>query len=603
MASRISRRNTYALIFLIGFALRLGFVIWAHTYVGDANTTNPFGAEVCRIAVAHRRGRWISFAISRRRYRTERVGSASVSVFCGGSVPALRQLLSRVRFDSVEPAMRRGGRNRCGDLRAGQRSLGQQVGFWAAWIWTLSPIFFRWPATWIWDFAASALLLTLAFIVTLDTAENGGTANWLRLAGVWGLSALTNPALLSLLPFSFFHAAWANHKSHPRYIRRLIYAVILFGAIVSPWLVRNYLVFGQAVFLRDNFWFEFSLGNYRFSNGMGWAGKHPDNNPLVHEQVVQLGEPAFIEYHKKEALDFVRQYPREFLGLSLRRAWWFWDGTSLSLSRQRMVEAVGILAALPRRLAGIVVCTDAPPPGLVSLCRRTPDLSGAILFVVPATEVSLRHRARTSAAGGLSRFCPVGRDQQASHSSARELKPLPFPFLSSKRYFSMKTILVVDDEPAARYALNRALENRYRIVEADSAAAARSALDTEKPDLMLLDVVMPGEDGLAFLKWLRAEGHQLPVLMVSALDTAKPAVEALQFGAADYLVKGFELEELRTRVANLLKFSALQQENSIACCRRLATEGQFGQMIGRSAAMRRAFELADRVARQQILPC
>ena len=70
---------------------------------------------------------------------------------------------------------------------------------------------------------------------------------------------------------------------------------------------------------------------------------------------------------------------------------------------------------------------------------------------------------------------------------------------------------------------------------------------------MLLDVVMPGEDGLAFLKWLRSEGHQLPVLMVSALDTAKPAVEALQYGAADYLVKGFELEELRTRVGEPLK--------------------------------------------------
>ena len=79
-------------------------------------------------------------------------------------------------------------------------------------------------------------------------------------------------------------------------------------------------------------------------------------------------------------------------------------------------------------------------------------------------------------------------------------------------------------------------------------AAARSALATENPELLLLDVVMPGEDGLAFLKWLRSEGNELPVLMVSALDTAKPAVEALQFGAADYLVKGFELEELRTRV-------------------------------------------------------
>jgi DNA-binding NtrC family response regulator len=159
----------------------------------------------------------------------------------------------------------------------------------------------------------------------------------------------------------------------------------------------------------------------------------------------------------------------------------------------------------------------------------------------------------------------------------------------------MKTILILDDEPAARYGLRRALESRYRVLEADSAAAARSALAADTPDLLVLDVVMPGEDGLSFLKWLRSEGHQLPVLMVSALDTAKPAVEALQFGAADYLVKGFELEELRTRVSNLLKLSTLEQEND-SLRRRLATEGQFGQMIGRSAAMRRAFAMADRVA-------
>jgi DNA-binding NtrC family response regulator len=159
----------------------------------------------------------------------------------------------------------------------------------------------------------------------------------------------------------------------------------------------------------------------------------------------------------------------------------------------------------------------------------------------------------------------------------------------------MKTILILDDEPASRYALRRALESRYRIVEADSAAAARSVLASDQPDLLLLDVVLPGEDGLSFLKWLREEGHELPVLMVSALDTAKTAVEALQLGAADYLVKGFELEELRQRVVNLLKLFTLEQENE-SLRRRLATEGQFGQMIGRSAAMRRAFELADRVA-------
>jgi DNA-binding NtrC family response regulator len=94
---------------------------------------------------------------------------------------------------------------------------------------------------------------------------------------------------------------------------------------------------------------------------------------------------------------------------------------------------------------------------------------------------------------------------------------------------------------------------------------------------------------------LREQESNLPVLIVSALDTAKTAVEALQLGAADYLVKGFELEELRQRVANLLKLATLEKEND-SLRRRMATEGQFGQMIGRTAEMRRAFEIADRVA-------
>jgi len=159
----------------------------------------------------------------------------------------------------------------------------------------------------------------------------------------------------------------------------------------------------------------------------------------------------------------------------------------------------------------------------------------------------------------------------------------------------MKTVLIVDDEPAARYGLRRALEGRHRVLEADSAAAARAILAADPPDLVLMDVVMPGEDGVAFLTWIREQGNDVPVLMVSALDTAKTAVDALRVGAADYLVKGFELEELRARVGNLLKLTGLERENE-SLRRRLASEGQFGQMIGRSAAMRRAFEMADRVA-------
>ncbi len=98
----------------------------------------------------------------------------------------------------------------------------------------------------------------------------------------------------------------------------------------------------------------------------------------------------------------------------------------------------------------------------------------------------------------------------------------------------MKTILIVDDEPAARYGLRRALESKYRVTEADSAEGAREALPREQPDLVLLDVVLPGQSGIEFLRWMRAQGSDIPVLMVSALDTAKGGLfgQGIRIGGA-----------------------------------------------------------------------
>ena len=161
----------------------------------------------------------------------------------------------------------------------------------------------------------------------------------------------------------------------------------------------------------------------------------------------------------------------------------------------------------------------------------------------------------------------------------------------------MKTILIVDDESPARYGMRRALEGAYRIAEAGSVDSARAALAADSPDLILLDVVMPGEDGLSFLRWLR-EGereHEIPVLMVTALDSAKTAVEAIRLGAADYIVKGFDIEELRQRAANLIKLADLGRENQ-HLRRELVADGQFGRMLGNAPEMRRVFAMADRVA-------
>ena len=159
----------------------------------------------------------------------------------------------------------------------------------------------------------------------------------------------------------------------------------------------------------------------------------------------------------------------------------------------------------------------------------------------------------------------------------------------------MRKILVVDDEPAARYAIRRALAGIYNIVDVENAAAARAVLGRDSPDVVVLDIVMPDEDGLGLLRWMRERGLSQPILIATALDTAKTAVDALRSGANDYIVKGYDVEELRSRVGNLVHLVDLASENS-RLRRELIAEGQFGRLLGQSPSMRRLFEVVERAA-------
>jgi len=119
-------------------------------------------------------------------------------------------------------------------------------------------------------------------------------------------------------------------------------------------------------------------------------------------------------------------------------------------------------------------------------------------------------------------------------------------------------ILVVDDERAVRESLRRALE--LEGYEIELAADGREALDRleaeSQPDVLVLDVLMPGVDGLEVCRRLRRAGSRLPVLMLTARDAVENRVAGLDAGADDYLTKPFALEELLARIRALLRRSA-----------------------------------------------
>jgi two-component system response regulator MprA len=116
-------------------------------------------------------------------------------------------------------------------------------------------------------------------------------------------------------------------------------------------------------------------------------------------------------------------------------------------------------------------------------------------------------------------------------------------------------ILVVDDERAVRESLRRALElEGYEIELAENGEEALAALeDGEEPDAMILDVLMPGVDGLEVCRQLRRSGSRLPVLMLTARVEVENRVAGLDAGADDYVTKPFALEELLARVRALLR--------------------------------------------------
>ncbi|HEX6231164.1 MAG TPA: response regulator transcription factor [Actinomycetota bacterium] len=121
----------------------------------------------------------------------------------------------------------------------------------------------------------------------------------------------------------------------------------------------------------------------------------------------------------------------------------------------------------------------------------------------------------------------------------------------------MKQILVVDDEPAVRDALERALRSAgYAVGTASDGAQAITAIERDRPDAVVLDVLMPVLDGFEACRRLREGGDRTPVLMLTARDAVGDRVEGLDAGADDYLVKPFALEELLARIRALLRRTA-----------------------------------------------
>jgi len=211
------------------------------------------------------------------------------------------------------------------------RTFGPRVAIWSARAWALNPYVWYWSVHWIWDTTFTPLILALIFLLSLEMAsvemeQRSGWAGWALFGALWGVGALANPSMLSFLPFCGLWVWRQRYRSGLPSLTGVVLASFVFFLVLSPWLVRNYEVFGRFVFIRDDFGLQLRLGNNKMADGMLIATLQPNLNKLELEKFQRLGELAYEADCKRQAFDWIRSHPMRFAVISMKRFFYYWNG-------------------------------------------------------------------------------------------------------------------------------------------------------------------------------------------------------------------------------------------------------------------------------------
>ncbi|RJP60679.1 MAG: sigma-54-dependent Fis family transcriptional regulator [Deltaproteobacteria bacterium] len=159
----------------------------------------------------------------------------------------------------------------------------------------------------------------------------------------------------------------------------------------------------------------------------------------------------------------------------------------------------------------------------------------------------------------------------------------------------MKKLLIVDDELGTRESLRMIFDREYDIITAATGEEALGIIEGLRPSLVLLDIIMPGMDGLAVLERINEIDKDIIVIMITATKTVKTAVHAMKLGAYDYITKPFDLDEIRLIIKKALSTQDLR--NEVKILRAEIDKGySFGNIVGNTGIMREIFDTIKQIA-------
>lgn len=206
------------------------------------------------------------------------------------------------------------------------KCFGNQVAKWSAWGWAFSPYGIYFSADWLWSTSLFTLFLTLVFLFALYLEETASLTKWLLFGALSGLTALTEPVVMAVLPFLEVWTCYRLFRKKGRWFLPALVALISFATVLTPWTVRNYNAFHKFIPIRDGFGLELYLGNSGFTHHWANRSVHPNHSDAELGEYERSGEIAYMAHKQQQATDYIKEHPGWFVWMSMRRALYLWTG-------------------------------------------------------------------------------------------------------------------------------------------------------------------------------------------------------------------------------------------------------------------------------------
>jgi 4-amino-4-deoxy-L-arabinose transferase-like glycosyltransferase len=207
-----------------------------------------------------------------------------------------------------------------------RKSFGDRVAKWAGWGWAFSPYGIYYGADWAWSTCLVTLLLCWLFLIALELEESTRLRGWLGFGLLTGFTALTEPVVLSVVPFLGAWTCFRLWKQKRPWKMPGIVATLALLVVVAPWCIRNYETFHQFIPIRSGFGLEFYIGNNGYSLRWVNSNLHPNHNDTELAEYVSSGEIAYMAHKRQQAMDYVRSHPSWFVWMTSRRILYMWTG-------------------------------------------------------------------------------------------------------------------------------------------------------------------------------------------------------------------------------------------------------------------------------------